>query len=102
ELQRFPQGLPSRKLKLLTRQLLHAAAYQHDSKIVHRDIKPANILLSSKGDLKLCDFGFARFTQCGLKDTKPYTPYVVTRWYRAPGETCISSSHQTYQRHAQA
>ena len=43
------------------------------------DVKPEN-LLCRNGELKLCDFGFARF----VSTRNDYTEYVATRWYRAP------------------
>lgn len=53
----------------------------HSKGMVHRDIKPENLLISKKGTLKLCDFGFARKW---TKENKNLTDYVATRWYRAP------------------
>ncbi|CAD8101088.1 unnamed protein product [Paramecium primaurelia] len=33
--------------------------YLHKMKIIHRDIKPENLLLDTKGNIKICDFGWS-------------------------------------------
>ena len=41
-------------------QLVSALYYLHSNRILHRDMKPQNILIGKGGQIKLCDFGFAR------------------------------------------
>lgn len=42
-------------------QLLKAIAFCHDSRVLHRDLKPQNLLINKRGQLKLGDFGLARY-----------------------------------------
>ena len=48
-------------------------------KIMHRDIKPSNILVNSKGQIKLCDFGVSSELVNSVADT-----FVGTGTYMAP------------------
>lgn len=41
-------------------QLLSGLEFLHTSLVVHRDLKPENILVSSRGEVKIADFGLAR------------------------------------------
>lgn len=48
-------------------------------RIMHRDIKPSNVLISSRGHIKLCDFGVSRELVNSIADT-----FVGTSTYMAP------------------
>ena len=69
------------EVKTLLRQLTSGIAFLHDNYIMHRDLKTSNILLNNRGQLKLADFGMARYIP---PPSAPLTQLVVTLWYRAP------------------
>lgn len=56
---------------------------------VGQDLKPSNIVVKSDCTLKILDFGLARTAATGLL----MTPYVVTRYYRAP-EVILGMGYQ--------
>lgn len=72
--------LDIQQIKCLMKQLLEGIHFVHTNKIMHRDIKAANLLLNSKGELKIGDWGLAR----SWVENFSYTTKVVTMWYRAP------------------
>lgn len=59
-----------------------ALMFAHEKGVVHRDIKPENVLISQRGEVKLGDFGLAKFAQ-------EATRHVTGKWggtllYAAP------------------
>ena len=48
------------------KQLSEGLKYLLSNNIIHRDLKPQNILVSDIGDIKITDFGFARYFDSDL------------------------------------
>lgn len=64
----------------ITESVLAGLVYLYEThRIMHRDIKPSNILVNSRGNIKLCDFGVATETVNSIADT-----FVGTSTYMAP------------------
>ncbi|KAK3944265.1 kinase-like domain-containing protein [Diplogelasinospora grovesii] len=80
-LEDMPEPFLASEIKTLLLQLASGVAYLHDHWILHRDLKTSNLLLNNRGQLKIADFGMARY----VGDPPPQlTQLVVTLWYRAP------------------
>ena len=58
--QLFRAGRPTpEQLAELMVKVADAVHYAHIAGLVHRDLKPSNILLDTRGDPRVCDFGLA-------------------------------------------
>ncbi len=57
------ERLPVETVTRMGVQLCEALKSAHENGIVHRDVKPANILVSTRNEVKLTDFGIARFSE---------------------------------------
>ena len=79
-------------IKSFMYQLLKGIAFCHDNRVLHRDLKPQNLLINTKGQLKLADFGLAR--AFGIP-VNTFSNEVVTLWYRAPDVLLGSRTYNT-------
>lgn len=53
------QGLPEAVIGAITRQTLAGLKYIHSLQKIHRDIKAGNLLLTTRAEVKIADFGTA-------------------------------------------
>ena len=68
--------LPDYVCSAIAIQIARALVYAHGQEfliygknyhgVIHRDLKPANIMISTKGEVRLMDFGIARPTEASL------------------------------------
>jgi glycogen synthase kinase 3 beta len=83
-------SVPMAHVKHYSRELFAGLSQMHSHGISHRDLKPENILLKQKlgskdpmhSVLKIADLGAAKVLD--TSDRHMNTPYVVSRYYRAP------------------
>ena len=75
--------LPERALEV-TADVCSALDVAHAAGMVHRDIKPANVMLTSRGEVKVMDFGIAQ-AAAGAESTMTQTAAVIgTAAYLSP------------------
>jgi len=82
--------IPMAHVKHYAKQIFNGLGHMHAKNISHRDLKPENILIKNppigqvfdalKTELKIADLGAAKV----LNPNGLNTPYVVSRYYRAP------------------
>jgi serine/threonine protein kinase len=74
------------------RQLCEALHYAHtDPRVVHRDLKPANLMVNTRGQLKITDFGIARSINDSYSRVSNAQPSSGTLVYMSPQQLMGSS-----------
>ncbi|XP_068661001.1 mitogen-activated protein kinase kinase 9-like [Aristolochia californica] len=74
-------NLSEEVLASVAKQVLLGLDYLHGLKIVHRDIKPANLLVNSKMEVKISDFGVSKIM---VRRLETCASYVGTNAYMSP------------------
>ena len=86
-LKREHQLKPEQAAKVIYQTALGLAT-AHDRGVIHRDIKPGNIMIGSRGNVKIADFGIALSSADLTKKLTSTGEFVGTPGYLSP-EVCL-------------
>uniref|UniRef100_A0A7S0YXX7 Protein kinase domain-containing protein n=1 Tax=Hemiselmis tepida TaxID=464990 RepID=A0A7S0YXX7_9CRYP len=75
-------GMQGERAEGLALQMASGLSYMHDQGVYHRDMKPENVLLSSKGAVKIADFGLSK--SVGTSGASAMGTTVGTHLYHSP------------------
>lgn len=75
-------------------QITRALSAAHSRGIIHRDVKPKNALVGPNGQIKILDFGLAKFVQSNTR-TNPASPLDQTQAGKVIGTVAYMSPEQT-------
>ncbi|XP_046890521.1 dual specificity mitogen-activated protein kinase kinase 1 isoform X1 [Hypomesus transpacificus] len=79
-------NIPEQILGKVSIAVIKGLAYLREKhKIMHRDVKPSNILVNSRGEIKLCDFGVS-----GQLIDSMANSFVGTRSYMSVSSLCFT------------
>ena len=94
------EPMPIRRAVELIAKVARTVHYAHEHGILHRDIKPGNILLDTKGEPHLTDFGLARLVESESTVTRTLevlgTPSYMAPEQAAGNNAAISSVTDVY------
>ncbi|MDZ4669521.1 MAG: protein kinase [Phototrophicales bacterium] len=91
--------VPPREVLRILERVGSALEYAHQQGILHRDIKPSNIMMDTRGEVYLMDFGLARASQSGEStmsaDVMLGTPHYISP-EQAQGNKDLDSRTDVY------
>ena len=58
-------ALPHQEATPILKQMLAALEHAHKAGVIHRDFKPGNVIIKADGQVKVMDFGLAKFQRTG-------------------------------------
>ncbi|KAI7846866.1 kinase-like domain-containing protein [Circinella umbellata] len=89
----YGSGVPEDVLAKITTSMVKGLKFLKDElSIIHRDVKPTNVLVNSKGQVKLCDFGVSGQLDRSLAKTNiGCQSYMAPERIRAANTYTVSS-----------
>ena len=94
------EPMPPRRAAELIAKVARTIHYAHEHGILHRDIKPGNILLDTKGEPHLTDFGLARLVESESSVTQTLdvlgTPSYMAPEQAVGNNTAVTSTTDVY------
>jgi hypothetical protein len=76
----------------IIRQICRALDYIHSQGVIHRDVKPTNIMLDTRGNAILTDFGLALLTEIGTQGEIFGSPHYIAPEQVIPSAGAIPES----------
>ena len=65
--------VPEQVMAAITYQIIWGLCYLHHDHNIHRDLKPGNVVMNSRGEVKLSDFGIFRSLETTIATSETFT-----------------------------